>query len=300
MMWTPVIVLLLVLPIVVHDGYSITVLTIAHAQALYVTSWDLIGGLAGQLSLGHALPFGAAAYAAAWMSLLGISPWLALPLAPLAGLLSGLIQGGFSARLRGPFLSIATLGIAEAAHELSGAVAFNVRGGALGGEGGLPLPPLGFGSAGGRLVVYYLSLAILLMIAAVLVQIKTTRFGLTLRVVRGDEVAAEASGVETIKGKLAAFTLAGTIAGLAGVLQTVVVTRATPSLLSLETSFAAMSLGIAGGSGTILGPLITGYVFTVVLSYIALPPLIRMSAYGLLLMAGLWLHPWRPWKEGHA
>ncbi len=300
MRWTPVIVLLLVLPIVVHDGYSITVLTIAHAQALYVASWDLVGGLAGQLSLGHALPFGAAAYAAAWMSLLGISPWLALSLAPLAGLLSGVIQGGFSARVRGPFLSVATLGIAEAAHELSEAVAINVRGAALGGEGGLPLPPLWLGGAGGRLAVYYLSLALLVIIAAMLIRIKTTRFGLRLRVVRGDEVAAEAAGVGTTEGKLAAFIVAGAIAGLAGVLQTAVVTRATPSMLSLETSFAAMSLGIAGGSGTILGPLITGYLVTVVLSYLSFPPLIRMSVYGLLLVAGLWLHPWRPWKEGHA
>lgn len=300
MKWTPVIVLLLVFPIVVHDGYSITVLTIAHAQALYVASWDLVGGLAGQLSLGHALPFGAAAYAAAWMSLLGISPWLALPLAPLAGLLSGVIQGGFSARVRGPFLSVATLGIAEAAHELSEAVAINVRGATLGGEGGLPLPPLWLGSAGGRLAVYYVSLALLVIIAAMLVRIKTTRFGLRLRVVRGDEVAAEAAGIGATEVKVAAFIVAGAIAGVAGVLQTAVVTRATPSMLSLETSFAAMSLGIAGGSGTILGPLITGYLVTVVLNYLSFPPLIRMSVYGLLLVAGLWLHPWRPWKEGHA
>lgn len=300
MRWTLVGMLLLLLPIVVHDGYSLTVLILAHAQALYVTSWDLIGGLAGQVSLGHALPFGAAAYAAAWMSLLGISPWFALPLAPLAGLLSGLVQGGFSARLRGPFLSIATLSVAEAAYELSGGLAINVRGKALGGEGGLPLPPQWPASASGRLGIYYLSLAILLIVAVMLVHLKRTRFGLTLRVLRGDEVAAEASGVGTTKGKVAAFTLAGTIAGLAGVLHAVVVAHASPSMLSLETSFAAMSLGIAGGSGTIVGPLLTGYVFAVILSYVVLPPLVRMSVYAILLIASLWLHPWRPWKQGHA
>jgi ABC-type branched-subunit amino acid transport system permease subunit len=71
-------------------------------------------------------------------------------------------------------------------------------------------------------------------------------------------------------------------------------------MLSLETSFAAVSLGIVGGSGTILGPLIAGYVFTVVLSSVVFPPLVRMSVYALLLIAGVWLHPWRPLKEGHA
>ncbi|NJD63415.1 MAG: tRNA (adenosine(37)-N6)-dimethylallyltransferase MiaA, partial [Deltaproteobacteria bacterium] len=109
---------LLLLPLAGLDAFLLNVLTVGFLMAVYTGSWDIVGGVAGQVSLGHALFFGAAPYGCALLTSLAGWPF---PLAAAAALLlaaaAGAAAGALSAPLKGPFVALLTLALGEAAHE---------------------------------------------------------------------------------------------------------------------------------------------------------------------------------------
>src|SRR5207249_10389299 len=101
---------LLALPVVYSDAYVLRILTMTCIFAIFAASWDLLAGYTGQVNFGHALFFGAGAYTSALMShKLGITPWATIWAGAAVAALFGFGAGYLCLRLRGSYLSLATL-----------------------------------------------------------------------------------------------------------------------------------------------------------------------------------------------
>ncbi len=284
--------LLLLFPLSSPNAYFIDVFTTGFLLATFTASWDVIGGVAGQFTLGHALPFGVATYACALLTRLSGWPLpLACGFAVLLATLVGNGVGRLAAPLSGPFVALLTLALGEIAHEIAaGNTFFSGPGGyAWGGEGGIPLalpwidaPPL---------ASYYAALCLLCLSSLAMLRFSRSGMGLILRAVAGSPITAQASGVPIEKFKRMAFTVGSAFAGAAGAGFAVHVGRATASDLSLELSFQAATFAAVGGCGTIVGPVVGALVLHVLFQTLSLPPSARVLLYALTLLVTLRFFP---------
>jgi branched-chain amino acid transport system permease protein len=241
------VVFLLGLPLAYDDAYVLRILTMTCIFAIFAASWDMLAGYTGQVNFGHALFFGAGAYTSGLLSQkLGISPWATLWAGAAVATLIGWVVGFLCLRLRGSYLSLATLafplivlGLLFAFPEFSG------------GELGI--------SGLRRLVLtpvqnYYAAAVLMLAVVFGLWLLADSRFGIVLHAIRDDEVAARASGINTPRYKLAVFAVSAAAAGLAGALFAHYLRVAGPSTLEVALSFQVVIWGIFGGVATIYGP----------------------------------------------
>ena len=236
----------LALPMVYPDPYVLRIATLTCIFAIFAASWDLLAGYAGQVNFGHALFFGAGAYASALASLkLGWSPWLTVWLGVLLAAALGAVVGLLCLRLRGSYLSLATLAFPLIALGLLFAFP-DFSGGELGVSGlrRLALSPL---------ANYYAAALAMLAVVFGLWLLADSNFGLLLHAIRDDEVAARASGINTPRCKLIVFSVAAAAAGLSGALLAHFLRVAGPSTLETALSFQVVIWGIFGGVATIYG-----------------------------------------------
>ncbi len=267
---------LLALPLAQDDPYVLRVVILASLFAIYAASWDLLSSYAGQVSFGHALFFGVGAYTSALLNLrLAWTPWLTIPLGAVAAMAIGYLIGIPCLKLRGSYLSLATMAFPLI---LTGILFVfpDVSGGELGISG---LDPL----VRSRVAFYYIAVGAMLVLSFAMWKIGDSHTGLILHAIREDEVAARASGINTLRFKLVAFVLAGLFAGLAGGLYTHFIRSTGPSTLEVTLSFQAVIWGVFGGVATIYGPIVGVFVLYPLTELLALVE--RLSQYRLLLFA---------------
>jgi branched-chain amino acid transport system permease protein len=237
----------LLLPLAWPDAYVLRVVTMTSLFAILAASWDLLAGFAGQVNFGHALYFGAGGYGSALIAHhLGWSPWLSVPAGALIATAVGLATGALCLRLRGSYLSLATLAFPLIAIGLLFAFP-GFSGGELGVSG---LKRLGTSPQSN----YYIATGAMLIVVFGLWLVSDSNFGLVLHAIRDDEVAARASGINTTRYKLVVFALSALCAGLAGGLYVHFMRVAGPSTLEVALSFQVVIWGIFGGAATIYGP----------------------------------------------
>ena len=244
---------LLVLPYAYGDAYVMRILTMTCIFAIFAASWDLLAGYTGQVNFGHALFFGAGAYGSALLSLkLGLSPWLTIWAGAAVALLLGFVVGYLCLRLRGSYLSLATLAFPLIALGLLFAFP-DFSGGELGVSGlrRLMVTPT---------ANYYIAVISMLVVVFGLWLLADSRFGLVLHAIRDDEVAARASGINTLRYKMAVFAISGAAAGFAGALFAHYLRVAGPSTLEVALSFQVVIWGIFGGVATIYGPVVAVFL----------------------------------------
>jgi branched-chain amino acid transport system permease protein len=261
--------MLLLRPLAGLDPFLLDVLTSGFLLASYVGSWDIVGGVAGQISLGHALFFGAATYSCALLTSLAGWPFAAAGVAAL--LLStgaAAVVGTMSARLKGPFIALLTLALGELSHEVMiGQTFFSPRGAySWGGEGGVPvaLP----WDAPSPWAAYYGALLFLFVSAWGMRRIALSREGLVWTAISGSELTARASGVDVARHKRRAFAAAGLFAGAAGV------------------GFAAYV-----GRATVVGPVLAALILHTVFRGAGVSPAARVLLYALALLLVLRFFP---------
>jgi branched-chain amino acid transport system permease protein len=238
---------LLVLPLVYGDAYVLRILTMTCIFAIFAASWDLLAGYTGQVNFGHALFFGAGAYATGLMSLkLGVTPWATIWAGAAVAALFGFAAGYLCLRLRGSYLSLATLAFPLIVLGLLFAMP-DFSGGELGISGlrRLAVTPM---------ANYYLAAISMLVIVFGLWCLADSKFGIVLHAIRDDEVAARASGINTPRYKLAVFSISAAAAGFAGALLAHYLRVAGPSALEVALSFQVVIWGVFGGLATIYGP----------------------------------------------
>jgi len=250
-------VLIFIIPLMLKHPYYLRMFTYANIFIIFAVSWDLLSGYTGQINFGHALPFGVAAYTAALLyKYLGWQPEVTIPLGILAAVVVGVVACFPALRLRGPYLSLLTLAFPLM---LLGVV-ISLKS-ITGGEWGIwGIPDL----ASTRVSEYYICL--IAMTVSVLIMWKLTdagsryvRTGLIFHAIREDEIAARATGINTIRYKILAFAIGSFFAGLAGVLFTHVAGRTDTSVLALTMSFQAIIWVIFGGIVSIYGAVVGVY-----------------------------------------
>jgi branched-chain amino acid transport system permease protein len=248
-----VLVLLAALPWIV-DAYAISTASRILVFALLAVSVNLLTGVTGLPVLGQAAYFGVGAYTGAIVatSLTAVGP-VQLVLATLAGVAAGALTGPVAVRARGvPFLMI-TLAIGEIGYYAAGRLD-GLTHGTDGFSGIPPVVPLP-GMSGLRLdgLVYYYVLACFLLLYALIGVLLRSPFGLALRGIRDNEARLRAVGYNTTRHALAAFCIAGGIAGAAGSLWTSTQRFVAPGDLGFEVSALARLAVISGGVGSMWG-----------------------------------------------
>ncbi|NIR97591.1 MAG: branched-chain amino acid ABC transporter permease, partial [Gammaproteobacteria bacterium] len=246
--------LLLVVPL----GASNTVLhlfIIVFFWGYLGQAWNILGGYAGQFSFGHAAFFGIGAYTSTLLHVhLGVSPWLGLPAAGAVGMAFGLFAGFLSFRygLRGPYFALVMLAFAE----MLRIIAENWS--AVGGSMGILLPlqgnaPLAF-QFESKVVYYYVMLALLVGITALVWAMQRTRLGYYWQAIRENEEAAEAVGVNAFRYKMLAMAFSSALTAGGGTFYAQYLLYIDPEITFGTTiSVEILLRPIIGGAGTVLG-----------------------------------------------
>jgi len=244
-------VFLFIFPLITTAKYPLLVITIASIYAIFAVSWDLLSGYTGQVNFGHALSFGVGAYSSALLwKYLGWPPAATIPIGAVGAALLVVITCFPALRLRGPYLSLITLAFPLLMEQV--VLAFpSVTGGYIGVRKIATLSE-------SPIAEYYICL--LVMTVAVLIMWKLTdagskyvRTGLIFHAIREDEIAARATGINTINYKVLAFAIGGFFGGIAGGLFGHLLGAVGPATLSMTLSFQVIMWVIFGGMVSIYG-----------------------------------------------
>jgi branched-chain amino acid transport system permease protein len=243
-------VLSLLVPLVVDKDYQLNVLFRIFLFAGLGLAWNLVGGYAGQLSLGHAAFFGIGGYGLAlFQARLGVPAWPALVLAVLVAMAAAVIIGRVAFRLRGPYFALATIAFAEVLRH----VAKNLD--VTGGDVGVQAPPL---FATRVSTSFYLAAVLLTAIALGITYVTVrSRFGYYLMAIRENEDTALAVGVPAPRIKLAAFVVSAGLTAIGGALYASLFLFIVPDqVLALDISNEIAIVAMLGGAGSLLGPIV--------------------------------------------
>ena len=254
-----VLALALAAPWIVND-YLLSVFVVTLYFAYTGQAWNVMMGFAGQLSLGHAIYVGLAAYAAAYLFVaLKISPWigllLAIPIAALCGAIIGFLA--FRFRVSGVYFAILTIAFAEFAR-----IGFD-HFTAVGGSAGLFLPVTSYAKydlwnlRGGPLMFYYLALAMVVIAFLICRVLLRSRIGYYWQAIREDEQAARALGIDTFRCKMIAVVISAAMTAPAGVFIAFYNNNLFPEqIFHISQSIEIILAPIIGGIGTLFGPIL--------------------------------------------
>jgi len=281
--------LLFILPLITQEPYTLRILIFSNIFAIFAVSWDFLSGYTGQVNFGHALFFGVAAYTAAMLNkYLGLQPWATIPIGAIVAVGAGVLMCLPALRLRGPYLSLVTLAFPLIL--LSVIKAFpDVTGGEHGITGLTRL-------SDSRITDYYISAVV--MTISVFIMWKLTdaksalvRTGIILHAIREDEIAARASGINTIRYKMLAFAVGGFFAGIAGGLFAHFMRIAGPSTLDLMLSFQAIIWTVFGGIVSIYGAVVGVYFLYPLMEFLRVIPELRILIFAVIVIVILLFMP---------
>ncbi len=259
-------------------------LTLSYITITGVLAWNWMGGFVGQVSFGHAAMFGLGGFVAGRL-ILGVH----LP-APLCWLAGGIVAGVFTLaahptlRLRGPYFSIATIGIGEVSRAV-----FTYWEQFTGGATGLSLPV----SAEEQYQLYWWALALAAAVALASILIRRSSFGLRLLAIKADVDAAADVGISAALYQDVIFALSGAVVGLSGGLYASYFSFIEPNdMFGFDRSIGFVLMAVIGGIGTSLGPALGAVVFVVLRTYLlASYPELHLGLYGVLVIVIILFEP---------
>jgi len=298
MLWLAVLaVILLALPLVVTSRFAIDIFIRVLLFAFIGVAWNLIGGYAKQLSLGHAAYFGLGAYTSTILQIdFGVSPWIGMLAGGVMAMLASLPIGALCFRLRGPYFAIATIATAQVLMLFF----LKFRDFAWGAEG-TTIPNLGSAPLmmqfETKAPYYYIALGLLAIGLAITYRIERSWMGYYLVAIGEDEDAAEAIGVNAPKVKRDIYMISAFLTALAGTFYVQYIYFIDPNTaFSFSISVEAALVSIVGGVGTLWGPVL-GTVLLEATSALLQSWLgsgvggIQLTVYSLILIAVIL---WRP------
>jgi branched-chain amino acid transport system permease protein len=243
-------------PLVLTTPFEQRLAALVLLYAISASAWNIVGGYAGQVSVGHVTFFGCGAYAClAVYTHLGWPPLAGLPIGIAASVAIAAIIGVPTLRLSGHYFSMATIAVAELARLIVTNTGF--LGAAIGLSG--PVVPrslfdLSFTSA---LPYYYVFLSVLVCLLSLTHRMASSRMGFYLRAIRDNERAARSLGVEAGRYKLYAYMLSAGATSVAGALYAIMFGFVDPeSGLGILTSVKMLIMAALGGAGLLFGPLV--------------------------------------------
>lgn len=249
-------------PVVFDSPFSHSLGVLMVVYALYATGWNMLGGLAGQISLGHATFFGIGAYAMALGARGDVNPWLSLLIGAVVSIPVAVIIGWPVFRLKGHYFTIATIATGEIVFLL----ALNRT--SWGGANGLSIDLQDDSflqlqwSGRQKWEYYYLGLALLIIALLTTVAIARSRMGYYLQAIRNNQDAGSSLGISVTLYKQLAFIYSAVVVSIAGSFFAQYVLFVDPdSVLSLELSIQITIVAVLGGVLNMWGPAIGAVVY---------------------------------------
>lgn len=288
--------IMLVLPLVVTSHFALDILIRILLFSFIGVAWNLVGGYAKQLSLGHVAFFGLGAYTSTIMQIdFGISPWVGMVAGGVIAMIASLPIGWLCFRLRGPYFTIATIATAQVLM----LIFLKFRSIAWGAEG-TTIPNLGHAPLMMQFETkppyYYVVLGLLALSLLVTWAIERSRMGYYLVAIGEDEDAAEAVGIDAARVKRNIYMLSAFLTGLAGTFYTQYIYFIDPgTAFNFNISVEAALVSIVGGIGTLWGPVIGTVLLettsALLQSWLGNSGGVQVTVYSLILMAVIL---WRP------
>ena len=271
------VVALLIFPIVDSDSSQVNVAAVAGVWILLALGLNIVVGYAGLLDLGYAAFFAIGSYSFAILASgqfnIHISFWILLPVSALIAAIFGVLLGAPTLRLRGDYLAIVTLGFGEIVPRV-----FRNATPITGGVNGIvgidqPKLPAMFGWNGhfgfNPVPYYYLILVIIIVSIFLINNLRNSRLGRAWMAIREDEVAAAATGINTVTTKLLAFALGASFSGFAGTYYASKLFLVVPESFSFQAvSVVVLVMVVLGGMGNMRGVIVGAILIYFIQTYL--------------------------------
>jgi branched-chain amino acid transport system permease protein len=253
--------------------------------SIFVSSWNILFGYMGIFCFGQQAFFGIGAYTSALFALkFGIPIYFAIGLGGFFAMLSSILIGLPSLRLRGPYVALVTLAFAEVMRLICSNWVDFTRG-----QLGLTVPALFPGA--GRTAYFYVTFSVFLFTTIFLWKILKSSFGLVAVAIRESQEAANSLGIDIVKYKILTFMLSSFISGVSGALYGHYILILTPEILGLHIIIMVLVMGMLGGLGTLEGPILGTFVLVFLGEYLRGFGQFRYIIYGSLIILSVLFLP---------
>ena len=255
---------------IINDYYK-EIIIFAGINVILAVSLNLVNGITGQLSLGHAGFMSIGAYVSSMATLNLHLPFIVvLIMGGIGAAIAGLIIGFPTLRLNGDYLAITTLGFGE----IIRVILYNIP--AVGGSRGLMGIP--------KKTTFEIVFLMAVITVLVIINLINSTHGRALKSIREDEIAAQSMGVNVVKYKLLAFSVAAFFAGIAGGLYAHYFMYINPKSFDFLQSMNIVIMVVMGGMGSIIGSIISAIVLTFLPEFLRDFENYRMVVYSLALI----------------
>jgi len=278
-------------------AYLAHYLVMVGIYTILALSLNLLIGYSGIFSLAHAAIYGIGAYASALVALkLGLGFWGGLVVAGAVGAFASTLVAIPSLRGAGDYYIVASFGLQTVI--LTVFINWTALTNGHAGLPGIPRPEI-FGYVIDNPFKYVgLAAALAAFTYAVCHRLTRSAFGRTLRAIRDDEIAAQATGKDVVRVKILVVTISSALGALAGSLYAHYITYINPTSFTLEESIFIASLVILGGTQRLAGPMVGAFILLAVpeaLKFLAIPDAVaapmRQIFYGALLILFMFVRP---------
>lgn len=283
------------IPVFVKSPYILNIFVLVFYMSTLSMAWNLLGGMTGQNSLGHAAYMGLGAYASCLLiTKAGANPWLSAIFGMVVvGLVAGVIFYPCFI-LRGPYFTLVSIAFGEAMRQ------FIINSTFFGRASGVGLP---FGRDswldfrfGSKVPYYYVGLAMVLLIYLLMKKVERSRMGYALRTIREDEDVAAAIGINPTKYKIMAVVVSAMVAALVGFFYASYIRYIDPDLMVQAKSTESVLPAVVGGAAYVEGPLVGGLIMIPLSEFLrarysAMLPGINMLLYAIALLAVIRFRP---------
>jgi len=277
------------LPLLTTNTYYLFVAALIGVTIVVTTGLDILAGLSGQVSLGHAGLYAIGAYSGAILTTRGgWSFWAALPVAVAAGALVGAVLALASLRAVGPYLAMVTIAFGIIVEH--GLIEWDALTHGFGGIANIPRPallrmPL-------TLPRYYEVVVVAVVLSVALARnLHRSPWGRAIVAVRESEIAAESLGLSAWTVRTVAFTLSAAFAGAGGCLYAFLASFVSPDSFTMQTSILFLLVVLFGGLGRVGGPVVGSIVLIVLPEALQALSDYRLILYGVLLLASIYFLP---------
>lgn len=285
----------ILIPTVVKSPYILNIFVLVFYMSTLSMAWNLLGGMTGQNSLGHAAYMGLGAYACCLLVVkTGANPWLAAIFGmAVVGLVAGIVFYPCFI-LRGPYFTLVSIAFGESIRQVI------INSEFFGRASGVGLP---FGSDSwmdfrftSKVPYYYVGLVMVIGVYLIMKKIDHSKMGFALKTIREDEDAAAAIGINPTRYKIMAVVVSAMVAGLVGFFYASYIRYIDPELMIQAKSTESVLPAVVGGAAYVEGPLVGGLIMIPLSEYLranfsAVLPGINMLMYAVVLLVVIRFRP---------
>ena len=276
--------------------YNLRILNLAGIYMIFGMSLNLLIGIGGTMSFGHAAFYGIGAYTGVLLHQhFGWSFLVTLPFVILVSALAGFLLALPMSRVTGKYVTIVTLGFCE----IVNIILLNWESLTRGPNGIMNIPKATiFGHKIANMQENYYFVLVMAIIVYVIVQWTiNSKLGRNLKAMRDDDIAAEAMGIKLFPHKVFVFSMSAALAGVAGSMYAHYIGYIDPNSFTSAESFVCLSIVVVGGLGNMRGTMIAALLLMALPEYLRGFSDYRMLVYGGVLVAIMWLNHSIPGKK---